>query len=141
MLPHDYGPFNRGEPEPSCYAFALRLTDNPDYLRLVAASAGPNGIQPASSAVMTSLLRDGVFRRRRGTPKVGDLVFYFAHGQVQHAGIVITSSCRVRSKWGQAEVHEHELWEVPTTYGNLAVTYVPAAATRVLRLIETKAPE
>src|SRR5262249_15694125 len=70
VLPHDYGPFNRGEPEPSCYAFARRLTDNPDYLRLVAASAGPDGIQPASSAVMTSLLRDGVFRRRRGTPKV-----------------------------------------------------------------------
>jgi hypothetical protein len=70
VLSHDYGPFSRGEPEPSCYAYALRLAGWPRvHLRLVAASAGPGGTQPVSSYVVASLLKDGVFQRWRVSEK------------------------------------------------------------------------
>jgi hypothetical protein len=79
--------------------------------------------------------KDGVFRRRRGATKVRDLILYFADGQVRHAGIAITTSGRVRSKWGQAEVHVHEIWEVPMAYGSPSQIYVSPAPMRILRLI------
>jgi X-Pro dipeptidyl-peptidase C-terminal non-catalytic domain len=60
-------------------------------------------------------------RRRRAAPRNGDVVLYFGDDErVQHAGQIIDASCRIRSKWGQAEVHEHGLWEVPLMHRRTA---------------------
>jgi hypothetical protein len=130
VLPHDYQRMRRGEPEPSCYGFAFGLADNAEYLQLVKARQGES--QPLSHATVTMLLEAGVLRRRRAAPRNGDVVLYFRDGQVQHGGVIFDAPGRFQSKWGQAEVHEHDLWEVPVNYGSVAVTFLPPSAARVL---------
>src|SRR5262245_15199397 len=86
VCPHDYGPYNRNEPEPSCYALALDLANNTQYLQLVAASLGPGGKQPINSKVVMWLLEMKVLRRRRAGKRLGDVVLYFRNGEPKHAG-------------------------------------------------------
>ena len=137
VLPHDYGPYNRGEPEPSCYALAFGLAAVPRYLQLVAAALGPDGQQPLNARVVTCLLAGKVLRRRRVASKIGDVVLYFAQGEVKHGGVVIAQR-RIRSKWGRAEVHQHGLWEVPLEYGDTAEVYLAPNPTRILAFVETE---
>ena len=135
VLPHDYGRLKRGEPEPSCYGYAFGLANNARYLQLVAAGAGPDKLQPLSSDSVTMLLAARALRRRRAGARHDDVVLYFHDGQVKHAGVITNAPGRIRSKWGQAEVHEHDLWEVPLSYGNITKTYVPPSAKRILALL------
>jgi hypothetical protein len=134
VLDHDYGPFNRGEPEPSCYALAFGLDKHPRYLALVAAKQGSD--QPITSKVVMGFIEAKLLRPRRVAAKVGDIVLYFADGVVKHAGIVIGPDGRISSKWGQAEVHEHGLWEVPIGYGDTAAVYLPCNPETLLAVIE-----
>jgi hypothetical protein len=116
VLGHNIGPDHRKDA--SCYGFAF-------------------GVQPLSSASLTTLLQAGALRRRRSRSRNGDVVLYFNDdGQLQHAGVIIDAPGRIRSKWGQAEVHEHDLWEVPLSYGNFAEAYVPPSAMRILALLK-----
>jgi hypothetical protein len=135
VLPHDYGPYNRGEPEPSCYALALGVAQDAEYLRLVGAAMHTTGQQPLTSARMTALLGAKVIRRRRAPVRVGDIALYRAGDEITHAGIVITSTGRIRSKWGRAEVHEHEQWEVPLEYGDKVEFLIRPATARILAAI------
>ena len=134
VLEHDYGPWNRGEPEPSCYALAFGLASHPRYLQLVAARLG--GMQPITSEFVTRLLQARMLRRRRAAVRVGDIVLYFAGDRVQHGGVVIAVGGRIRSKWGQAEVHEHALWQVPLSYGDVANMYLAQDPKSILALLE-----
>lgn len=48
----------------------------------------------------------------------GDMVFYFdPQGRLKHAGLMISKD-RVLSKWGTGHLFEHQLNEVPESYGN-----------------------
>jgi hypothetical protein len=135
VLPHDYEPYNRGEPEPSCYALALGVAQNAEYLRLVGVAMHMTGEQPLTSARMTALLCAKAIRRRRAPVRVGDIALYRAGDQIAHAGIVTTSTGRIQSKWGQAEVHEHAQWEVPLEYGDSVVFLVRPTTARILAAI------
>ena len=129
VLPHDYGPYRRNEPEPTCYGFAFGLANDPRYLQLV--KAGRGGQKDVT--VLLQAREPKILRRRLVHARVGDVVLYFSNDRVRHAGIVITPAERIRSKWGPAEVHEHELWEVPLSYGNTAVMYLRPSAERILK--------
>lgn len=135
VLPHDYGRMWRGEPEPSCYGFALGLADNAQYLQLVKVKALQGEPQPLSAASVTMLSDAGALRHRRAAPRNGDAVLYLNDREVKHAGVIIDAPGRIRSKWGQAEVQEHDLWEVPLNYGNVAETYLRPSVTRILEVI------
>lgn len=52
-------------------------------------------------------------------PVSGCLVLYFAEGTWQHAGTVAQGQ-RVVSKWGTFPLYEHALFEIPTSYGDVA---------------------
>ena len=71
-----------------------------------------------------------IIRRRLVQARVHNSVLYLSDGQVRHAGTVITSAERFRSKWGPAEVHG--LWEVPLSHGNTAVMNLRPSAERIL---------
>lgn len=47
----------------------------------------------------------------------GDLVFYFSKGIFKHAGLWHPNG-RVLSKWGVGHLFDHELFEVPMSYGS-----------------------
>lgn len=133
VLPHDFGPYNRGEPEPSCYGLALGLADNPDYLRLVATAAKLTQEQPLTSEVVTRLVKNRVLRPRKKS-KLGDVILYSSEVGIRHAGILMSED-RVRSKWGSDEVHEHGLWEVPIGYGDTAKFYLPPDHAQILSIL------
>jgi hypothetical protein len=131
VLAHDYSAYWRGVPEPTCYGFAFGLANNAQYLEQV--RAGRFG-----SEDVTTLLRargPTIFRQRRAAPRDGDVVLYFCDEKVRHAGIIIGAPGRIRSKWGPAEVHEHDLWEVPLNYGHVAEIFLPPSPTRILALL------
>ncbi len=50
-------------------------------------------------------------------PEAGGIVVYMKGEQRLHFGKVV-SDCRVRSKWGEWPVFEHDLTAVPYDYGN-----------------------
>lgn len=47
----------------------------------------------------------------------GRVVLYFDHGKTKHVGRVVQGT-RVVSKWGKNPVYEHDLCEVPASYGD-----------------------
>jgi len=54
----------------------------------------------------------------------GDLVFYFADSGLKHAGL-LRDDGRVTSKWGIGHLYEHELFEVPESYGTYVRFFKP----------------
>ena len=54
--------------------------------------------------------------------KANDMVVYFDNGKVTHAA-TLGDKGMFRSKWGGNEVHEHRLWEVPASYGNVVRSF------------------
>ena len=101
VLEHDYGPYNRGEPEPSCYALALGVAQDAEYLRLVGEALHATGLQPLTAARVTALLGAKILRHRRASVRVGDIALYLADDEIRHAGIVIKSTARIRSNGGR----------------------------------------
>lgn len=47
----------------------------------------------------------------------GRVVLYFADGKMKHVGRIVQGT-RVVSKWGKNPIYEHDLCEVPTSYGD-----------------------
>jgi len=137
VLEHDYGPYNRGEPEPSCYALALGVAEEPEYLRLIGQALHETATQPLSADRMKALLGAKILRHRRASVRVGDIALYRADDEIKHAGIVINPAGRIRSKWGQAEVHEHEQWEVPLNYGKHLQFCIRPTAGRIIAALRS----
>ncbi len=48
--------------------------------------------------------------------KEGDFVFYCSEGNFKHVGLW-QSGDRVLSKWGKGHLYDHEIFEVPMSYG------------------------
>ena len=49
-------------------------------------------------------------------PRNGSLAVYFSGSKVEHVGVV-SSEGRITSKWGIGYLYEHQLMELPSTYG------------------------
>jgi hypothetical protein len=47
----------------------------------------------------------------------GDLVIYFSDGRFRHVGKLLSRG-RLVSKWGTGHLYEHDLMEVPSSYGD-----------------------
>src|SRR6266446_8592286 len=50
-------------------------------------------------------------------PTIGSLVLYFSGSDWKHVGIV-TGPNRVTSQWGTFPIYEHDVCEIPASYGN-----------------------
>jgi len=95
------------EADYACYAFALELTREP-----LDTESGAAGF-----AFVEWLLRRHLLRPSPGeaVPHHG-IALYRHEGQVRHAAV--TWHGRVLSKWGLGSLCEHELAEVPESYGD-----------------------
>jgi hypothetical protein len=52
-----------------------------------------------------------------GSESAGDFIVYFnSHNEFKHIGILFDKK-RVKSKWGEFGLYEHEAFEVPASYG------------------------
>jgi hypothetical protein len=114
----------------NCFAYALGLWDHAEYTRLVDNKSDSAVI---NSSTISEMLSEGVLVET--DPKhlhANDMVVYYDNGTVTHAGVV-RDKCLVRSKWGANEVHEHAVWDVPASYGDVVRYFRRPAPEAVLR--------
>jgi hypothetical protein len=114
----------------NCFAYALGLWDHADYIRLVDAK---NDSTVINSCTISEMLSEGALVEIDSNyAKANDMVVYFDDGRVTHAAVVGDKGA-VRSKWGANEVHEHAVWDVPTSYGDVVRYFRRPAPETVLR--------
>jgi hypothetical protein len=108
----------------NCHAFTFGIHTAPEFreLRSKLPDVVPDG--PFVATLIGSLLHESF------EPTDGDFVLYFEHTSIRHSGIFRAG--RVRSKWGGAHTWEHEIFEVPSSYGSLVRYYVQVPSDRIL---------
>ncbi len=97
----------------NCFVFAFGLQDNPEFL------GGNNPVQPefVENLISNSFL----------TPKkeisAGDYILYKnKQGNITHAGIAKDENTAI-SKWMWGPIIVHNLWDVPSSFGDEIISY------------------
>lgn len=98
----------------NCVMYALGIEENQEYIELVYAC--PEDIHGDTSFVQF-LIQNGDLDERKH-PELGLLAVYFDEGVVRHIGRLISES-RVVSKWGIGQLYEHDILNVPRSYGGI----------------------
>lgn len=99
--PNPAGNFN-------CFVYALDLENDPEFL---------GGHNPIQKEFIQHLLNQGVLHKTED-PIAGDLVFYEDdHQVITHSGIVQPDGS-ILSKWMWGALFKHELWDVPSSFGD-----------------------
>jgi hypothetical protein len=119
----------------NCFAYALGLWDNADYICMVDAAMNSAIV---NSSLMALMIDDGTLCEISMSAAVaGDMILYLSNDRPTHAAVIasVGPPLMLRSKWGGNEVHQHGLWEVPADYGDSVRAYkVPATAICLDRL-------
>ncbi|MCH7915675.1 MAG: hypothetical protein IH856_22010 [Deltaproteobacteria bacterium] len=124
-------------PKYDCFTFALDLIDCQE--RIAAWRFAPRNIGPVKRLGIEDALPGSSFLQFLCLPEQSslqscvdhDLVVYCdKFGNVQHAGKIVEAS--IVSKWGmKGSLWQHELWEVPSSYGTSARFYSHSTMERV----------
>lgn len=104
----------------NCVMHAFDIIDHPEYVRL--AFACPEDVY--AGAEFANFLIDHGYLSEKTTSAPGLLAVYFDGGKFKHVGLLL-SETRVESKWGIGHLYEHELFEVPISYGNDVRYFAP----------------
>lgn len=97
----------------NCFEFALSVYQNKEYigLKYTLRHKKDNGIF-INSKFIQFLIDDGILIENQK----GSLIIYFDSEDITHAGIL--KNKRVTSKWGEGNLYEHAILEVPKQYGD-----------------------
>ena len=116
-------------PEYDCFTFAFDLIDCPE--RIAARKYAPRTIGPAMQPGIVDVLPGPNFLPFLRLPEQpsfaacsdGDLVVYCdKFGNARHAGKIVDGA--IVSKWGmKGALWQHDLWDVPSSYGLSAQFY------------------
>lgn len=101
----------------TCFQFALGLSEDRELIDF----KNKNPVYDAGfdSCFVNYLITNGLLTQNNN----GSLVIYFFDGWPKHAARFVGSG-RAISKWGLGNVYEHELYEVPESYGDDTKTYL-----------------
>ena len=106
------------------YAFNLRCDDlyraifKCHRMRRSSSSRDDNKIISADTEFVEFCIDQGLLSSIAGREREsGDLAVYFKSETCCHVGKLLDTG-RIRSKWGMIELFEHDLGEVPDTYGD-----------------------
>lgn len=92
----------------NCFVYAFGLENDPEFL---------GGQNPIQKEFIQYLLNRGILKRIQ-SPFAGSLVFYQDDkGVIIHGGI-IQSDGSILSKWMWGALFSHELWDVPSSFGD-----------------------
>jgi hypothetical protein len=121
----------------NCYMFALGLLDNDRIYEILQKDAGWYGLAGVrvGPEFVSSVMQNGTVVKN----DAGEVVIYLRDGSPVHAGLI--TGKRVKSKWGIGGLWEHNLWEVPRSYGDTAQTYTVARPELLESEFETYADE
>jgi hypothetical protein len=118
----------------NCYASALGIVEYPRYQALV--RVHKKSALTNSAFVSELLLHDELREIGVSAAKAGTIVLYFADDIVTHGGVIISGNGRIRSKWGPSELYEHDLWEIPGSYGDRVKFFAAPDPERIIDLLE-----
>jgi hypothetical protein len=99
----------------NCFAYALNVVDSgpiTDILRRDAQLGCPVGVKFGTD-LMERLIKNEILAPGGENES---LIVYFTDGRPSHAGR--HQDGRVRSKWGIGCLWEHDIWDVPSSYGD-----------------------
>ena len=111
----------------TCAVYAFDLIDDPTYLEIATYGlcktfAGREFVEYVLENELLTELGDT-------SQGAGDLAIYFENNEFRHVGRVNIHN-RIISKWGKGLLWEHEIWEVPVSYGNEVYFYaLPSTCT------------
>ncbi|MBL8653391.1 MAG: hypothetical protein JNJ97_04285, partial [Alphaproteobacteria bacterium] len=97
----------------NCVMHALDMIDHPEVVRL--SSIRPDEVY--TGAEFMHFLIDGKYLSEKLASTPGLLAVYFDNKKFKHVGLLL-SETRLESKWGCGHLYEHDLIEVPISYGN-----------------------
>ena len=98
----------------TCLMHVLDFTENPKYADI--AGSGLGRIYAGDDFAHWLIGRGLEAKMPQADAQEDDLVFYFSEGTFKHAGLCRPSG-RVLSKWGVGHLYDHNLFEVPASYG------------------------
>ncbi|MGZ5126401.1 MAG: hypothetical protein ACXWC1_26795 [Burkholderiales bacterium] len=104
----------------TCVMHAFELVEDPEYIDI--AQAAPADIF-ASPRFVDRLIERRDLVELPG-PTQGALVVYLDNDAVRHIGRLLSDS-RVESKWGIGLLYQHDLFEVPSSYGSVVRFFKP----------------
>jgi hypothetical protein len=119
------------DPTYNCHAYSLQVNTLPEFKKM--GREWDEYETMVSSAFMGKLLDNGVLKpaRREGFA-VGPVVLYMEGDRVTHSAVVSKTNKRLMSKWGSGRVYEHDLYEVPATYGDKVLVVEAPDPARVM---------
>jgi len=92
----------------NCFVYALKLENDSEFL---------GGNNPIQKEFIQYLLDRGVLKKVEN-PSTGDLVFYEDDKSTITHGGTVQSDGSILSKWMWGALFSHELWDVPSSFGN-----------------------
>jgi hypothetical protein len=101
----------------TCVMHVVDFAEKPDYAAI--ATSGLGKIFAAGDFVHRLLDHQLLTEVTQSEAREGDIALYFGEaGRFKHAGRMLENG-RVVSKWGIGHLYEHEVLEVPESYGNI----------------------
>ena len=99
----------------TCLMHVFDLMEKPEYIAI--ANWGLGNVFAGADFAHWLIDNDELTPLQADNAQAGDLVMYFRDGAFKHVGL-LQGSGRVLSKWGQGNLYEHGVLEVPNSYGD-----------------------
>ncbi|MEO6015539.1 MAG: hypothetical protein ABIQ30_18375 [Devosia sp.] len=99
----------------NCLAYALNVHLTEDFYAVSMRS--PRSYSPTGADLVSALLLARMEEKQSSEAKEGDLLLYYDGDDWRHAGKIVSAK-RAISKWGTGPQMEHELLQVPSSYGS-----------------------
>lgn len=115
----------------NCYMYALDLHVDPIRSTIFNNHKTGRDPFPDEKFIMYCLEKDYLIKTKWEDIKDGDIILYFDNNNPKHAGKIFSK--RVISKWGDLDLWNHDIWEIPANYGKEAVFYKKLEKNDVLK--------
>ncbi len=106
----------------NCFVYAFGLENNREFL---------GGQNPIQKEFVRYLLSKDILKLKE-MPAAGDLVFYEDDSQVITHGGIMQQPTKVISKWMWGCTIKHDLWDVPSSFGN-KVFFCDSVESRIVK--------
>ena len=111
----------------NCFVFTFGLEKDLDFL---------GGKNPVQQEFVKYLINKNILRTKDNF-SAGDFIFYKnINGDITHGGI-IKDSKRVISKWMWGPIIIHDIWDVPTSFGDTVFFSLPLSPEIIKKEYET----
>lgn len=119
----------------TCLMHVCQFIENENY-----AICAMRDVYAGSDFAHWLINREGFSEKPLADAAPGDFIFYFHNGEFKHAGI-LSDKEQVISKWGIGQLYQHNIWELPSSYGNEIRIFTPLSENEAYYLFTLFAEE